>query len=327
MKEIKLKIVDWWEKYNEENFYNNNFVKILSKKYKIVYSNNPDYVIFGPFGYEHLNYNAIKIFISGENIRTDWNCADYAIDFDYIDFLDRHFRFPLAFWSYNYCDSIAIKNRCDNIKYKNQFCSFIVSAQAPYSPRDDFFKKLCEYKKVDSGGKHLNNIGGPIGNRYNNFAKSKLEWLKNYKFNICFENSYHPGYVTEKIFQAFSAGCIPIYWGDPTINDILNPKSFINISDFKNFDEAIDCIKEIDNNDDMFESILNEKVFINDIDYVEYYNKEFEKYLFHIFEQDLNKANRIYKSEHLGKHIDIIKQKLKQTNLKYCIKKWFNLSK
>lgn len=284
-------------------------------------------MIFGPFGYEHLKYNAIKIFVSGENVRADWNCADYAIDFDYIDFLDRHFRFPLAFWDYDYCNTIMIKNRCDNIKYKSNFCSFIVSASTLYSPRDEFFKKLCEYKKVDSGGRHLNNIGGSIGNRYNNFTKSKLEWLKNYKFNICFENSYQPGYITEKIFQAFAAGCIPIYWGDPTINDILNPKSFINISNFKNFDDAIDYIKEIDNNDDMFKSILNEKVFINDMDYVEYYKKEFEKYLFHIFEQDLKKANRIYKSEHLSKHIDIIKQKLMQTSLKYLIKRLFKLNK
>lgn len=81
MKEIKLRIVDWWEKDNEENFYNNTFVQILSKKYKIVYSKNPDYIIFGPFGLEHIKYiNSVKIFISGENARVNWDFADYTID-------------------------------------------------------------------------------------------------------------------------------------------------------------------------------------------------------------------------------------------------------
>jgi Glycosyltransferase family 10 (fucosyltransferase). len=38
--------------------------------------------------------------------------------------------------------------------------------------------------------------------------------LKQFYFNICPENSNCAGYVTEKVFEAISAGCIPIYWGD-----------------------------------------------------------------------------------------------------------------
>ncbi|ULO02443.1 glycosyltransferase, family 10 [Campylobacter sp. RM5004] len=295
MKEIKLRIVDWWEKDNEENFYNNTFVQILSKKYKVVYSNNPDYVIFGPFGLEHIKYiNSVKIFISGENARANWDFADYAIDCDYIDFLDRHFRFPFAFWNYDYCNIQNINNRQELLKYKSKFCAFIVTSPSNFSPRDEFFKKLCNYKKVDSGGRHLNNIRGYIGDRYNDFTKSKIEWLKNYKFNICFENSYHPGYITEKIFQAFSAGCIPIYWGDPRIDDIINPKSYININKFSNFEEAIEYINIIDNNNDLFLKIATESVFKENIDYVKYFNDKCEEFLFSIFDQDSINAKRAY---------------------------------
>ena len=53
-------------------------------------------------------------------------------------------------------------------------------------------------------------------------VRHKSETMKNYKYALCFENSYHPGYITEKIFDAFSAGTIPLYWGSelpPPINE------------------------------------------------------------------------------------------------------------
>ena len=36
-----------------------------------------------------------------------------------------------------------------------------------------------------------------------------------------------PGYVTEKIVNAFLAGSIPIYWGSRAVLEIFNPESFI----------------------------------------------------------------------------------------------------
>jgi len=48
-----------------------------------------------------------------------------------------------------------------------------------------------------------------------------------YKFIICFENSKTPGYVTEKIFNVFASGSIPIYDGAPNITDYIIPGSFI----------------------------------------------------------------------------------------------------
>lgn len=58
------------------------------------------------------------------------------------------------------------------------------------------------------------------------FSDSKNRWLKNYKFNICFENGSSPGYITEKLFQAYAGGCIPIYWGDISLrsgeNELAN---------------------------------------------------------------------------------------------------------
>jgi len=66
-----------------------------------------------------------------------------------------------------------------------------------------------------------------------------LFWLKmqqyaKYKFALCFENTWSPYYVTEKIWQAILAGCLPIYFAGPqhTIYQDFPKNSFIDYFDF-----------------------------------------------------------------------------------------------
>jgi hypothetical protein len=54
-----------------------------------------------------------------------------------------------------------------------------------------------------------------------------VQLYSQYKFIICFENSKTDGYVTEKIFNVFLAGSIPIYDGAPNVTDYILPGSFI----------------------------------------------------------------------------------------------------
>jgi hypothetical protein len=63
----------------------------------------------------------------------------------------------------------------------------------------------------------------------------KVSTLSNYRFALCFENTAFPGYVTEKIFDCFVAGCIPIYLGAPDIKDLVPAGSFIDARDFRDF--------------------------------------------------------------------------------------------
>ncbi|MBK1988879.1 hypothetical protein A0J48_015260 [Sphaerospermopsis aphanizomenoides BCCUSP55] len=55
----------------------------------------------------------------------------------------------------------------------------------------------------------------------------KLLTLRDYKFIICFENSREDGYITEKIFSAFYAGGIPIYFGAPDISKHIPPECYL----------------------------------------------------------------------------------------------------
>jgi len=60
--------------------------------------------------------------------------------------------------------------------------------------------------------------------------KDKSATLKNYKFTLCYENTWNqPGYMTERIFDSFLARSIPIYLGAPDILDYVPEECFVNI--------------------------------------------------------------------------------------------------
>ena len=125
--------------------------------------------------------------------------------------------------------------------------------------RCDFFQKLSEYKFIDAPGKVCHNIDIPISGRFEDWVEGKLDFIKNYKFTIAFENSIGDGYVTEKLFHPFMAHSVPIYWGDSSIVREINPASFINCNDFNNdFDKIINKVKELDNDDEQYLDMLSQ---------------------------------------------------------------------
>ena len=66
-------------------------------------------------------------------------------------------------------------------------------------------------------------------------VRRKREVMSRFKFAICFENCAFPGYVTEKIFDCFLAGCIPVYFGAPDISDFVPSSAFIDYRRFGNY--------------------------------------------------------------------------------------------
>jgi alpha(1,3/1,4) fucosyltransferase len=72
---------------------------------------------------------------------------------------------------------------------------------------------------------------------YRGRLKTKIDVLQNYKFAICYENARLPGYITEKIFDCYFAGVIPIYIGAPDILKFIPGNTFINRDDFSSYDE------------------------------------------------------------------------------------------
>jgi hypothetical protein len=87
---------------------------------------------------------------------------------------------------------------------------------------------------------------------------------------ITFENNSLAWYNTEKVFNAFQAGTIPIYWGDPLIDQVYNPASFIWIkayddmkAQFEEFRLAVERIKELDEDPAKYAMLFQEPVMID----------------------------------------------------------------
>lgn len=94
--------------------------------------------------------------------------------------------------------------------------------------------------------KFLTKILAPNFPSYKGTVKSKNETYKNYKFSICYENAEgYNGYITEKIFDCFLAGCVPIYLGAPNIANYIPKKTFIDKRDFKTYDQLYSYIKNM----------------------------------------------------------------------------------
>jgi hypothetical protein len=72
---------------------------------------------------------------------------------------------------------------------------------------------------------------------YRGVSASKLVTLASYTFCICFENASFEGYVSEKLFDCFVAGTVPIYLGAPNIRDVVSPRAFIDMRQFTGYDD------------------------------------------------------------------------------------------
>ena len=200
-----------------------------------------------------------------------------------INYLDRYFKQSVFLWN-NFNEFDKLRNEVIKNPNRTKFCAAVIS-NCVARFRMNFIHKLNSYKKVDLEGKC----------KYNNnirTIKDKIEFLKNYKFSIAMENSKGDGYVSEKIYDSFVAGTIPIYYGDYLIDEFINPKTYILIKGEKDIDKKIEYIKKIDNDDKLYISILKEKPiidkkFVNKID-----KKEIKLFLKNIFNQDKNKAIR-----------------------------------
>lgn len=72
---------------------------------------------------------------------------------------------------------------------------------------------------------------------YKGQLDTKLKTLASYKYSLCFENTLIKGWLTEKIFDCFHVGTIPIYWGATDIEELIPPECFIDMRRFANYDE------------------------------------------------------------------------------------------
>jgi GR25 family glycosyltransferase involved in LPS biosynthesis len=253
---------DMWSDFNPE--YNmfilalQNYLKDYQVRGTSVVNGKHNIHIFGPFGSDWLSIEGPKVHYTGENTGPIEH-ASVKLNIGYKNLTDKYLRVPLWMFEIDLFEANLEKirnplplplDRCTNVNLQTRpkFCAFVVS-NPKNIVRNEAFHTLSKYKQVDSGGRLFNNVGSAIfaGLGGGGGELKKHEFLRDYKFCLCYENEQGDGYVTEKILHAKAAGCIPIYWGSSDVVKDFDPRGFIHITDPS---ELIAKVKEIDEDEE-----------------------------------------------------------------------------
>lgn len=262
---LKIAFVDFWEGVNIDEV-----IKFLHlNDYNLIEDYiTPDLVIYSCFGEKHLDYtHCTLLFYSGENVIPDFNMCDFSISTVKIQYENRNLWIPCSHISTIGFTPGCIQEITPDLLNRD-FCSFIYS-QDNAGQGAAYRKIFCEtlinkYKHVDCPGSILHNMESDLlSKRYDmkNWHTSKLLFLNRYKFNIAFENSDVPGYITEKLTDCYLANTVPIYWGSSKDIAPYPKESMICANDYNSIDELIKRVIEVDTNDELYLSILRANPF------------------------------------------------------------------
>lgn len=253
---IRIGYADMGSDFNESDNY---IATILSETYDVVIDNDqPDILVYSIFGYSHLLYEKpLMLYCAGENIQPNFTSCDYALSFLRDSIGGRN-----NYHNLTTCEAYMPSMPSDEEALHRRFAIFIASQDSMgrgAALRKLFTQRLMEqYKHVDCPGKVLHNVDIPdlSARQSNDWSASKLPVLNRYKFNIAFENSNTDGYITEKLSDAFRACTVPIYWGSEGNPAPFPREAMICANDYPNIDALIARVREVDENDALYLSIL-----------------------------------------------------------------------
>ena len=196
------------------------------------------------------------LFHTAENLRHDHIKADYAISHDLNVQSEKHFRLPywmeMIDWSHEgivgnsnprYGELLNLERLQaplgDQFLKRSQKAVLITSHLR--EPRASCYGYLKRYMPVDGMGSYFDST--IKDHHHSRFFKKEI--LQKYAFNLCPENGIHPGYVTEKIPEAFAAGCLPLSTMDDEVSD-FNLKAFVNLKNIYSGDNEsiLDALSE-----------------------------------------------------------------------------------
>jgi hypothetical protein len=184
-----------------------------------------------------LRSNEINIFLSVENTGVGrrhyqhfnkfGRCGNPVINYylynDYIMDTFENNVAHVAIMRILYYNSIHSQCEISNVPFESKkFCLF-TSRNSLNNAKHCILGDMMKIGKVD----FIHECGVDISDKSCYNSPEILRLFSQYKFVICFENSNTHGYITEKIFNVFLSGAIPIYNGAPDIENYVNKKAFI----------------------------------------------------------------------------------------------------
>jgi hypothetical protein len=240
-------------------------------EFNFVESTSPDFYIFANVREADLYNNCVKIYFPGENKDIDMRVCHWAFGERYEEEVNNPHYMRLPNYARLGAGTDLIKQKYQPQKIlnsKTKFCAFVYK-NSGVEFRNEFFRALSKYKRVDSPGEALNNMPSidPPGTRAEFYTSynTKINFLKAYKFTIAFANACLPGNTSEKIYHAMLANSIPIYWGNPLVHRDFNSKSFINVHEYPSPKDALKRVIEVDRDDNLYLKYLSEPWYHHNI--------------------------------------------------------------
>lgn len=254
---ITLAYVNFWKQPHNEMYFTKFIIENIGPV-KIVNPNDyPDILIASCMGNINNVQNAkakCKLFYYGENLNRFppynndellFKTFDLIIGFKNTNLSKKQIRFPLWLMYYKYYKYDENNNILtyiqskynENIKKQKDIFGTIVASHDRGGQRTIIYNELSKYGNIKAPGLYKNNTTS-IGRSSND----KINYISRGKYNICPENSTYEGYFTEKIFQAFEGGTIPLYWAiDLPEPEIINKNKycFCHINDKKALEQSI----------------------------------------------------------------------------------------
>ena len=308
MKKVKINFMDMGQTPNEATDW---FVNMLSRRYEVEVSQEPDVIFYSIAGGEHHKFDGLRIFWTGENVAPNFNVCDYALGFQHITLEDRYFRLPLWRLYTKELDKVFQPKQVAN-PFNRPFCACVISnIKRTDGRREQLFDTINAYKPIASGGRFRNTTGERV--------KDKLLFQQQYKFSLAFENCATSGYTTEKILQSFASATIPIYYGDPRVNTDFNPEAFVNVADFDTPELLQNYLKKLDTDPEAYQKIYSAPTFKDGHLPQALSDEAILDFLAHIFDQPLSQARRrcFYKA-----YNDIDFSSLKKRDVFQAVKGW-----
>ena len=120
---------------------------------------------------------------------------------------------------------------------------------------------------------------------YRGSVPSKLDTLAQYQFALCFENVAMNGWITEKLFDCFVAGTVPIYSGAPDVTQYVPESCFIDMRRFKGYEELRTYLKSL-NEDEIQQYRENSRDYLLSEQFRPFTKQYFTELLARIVEED-----------------------------------------
>jgi len=192
----------------------------------------------------------LRVWFTGENVRPPVGKWDATLSFDADSWTSNNAYFPL--WWQMFPELVGersgarpgivplsrfqpletfMSNRHGQAGRRDLFACAIISNPEPMRLRA--IEALGQIGKVDVLGRV---VGRPI--------EDKFEVFSRYQFALCFENDLYPGYVTEKVFDAWGAGSIPLWWGIDR-GGYLDDRAFLNLAAHENIDSFVTEVAQV----------------------------------------------------------------------------------